>query len=32
MVQRVTAESGFPPFAMQVVDFEALYLKNYKKA
>ncbi|MDR2685434.1 MAG: protein-export chaperone SecB [Rickettsiales bacterium] len=25
LVLRVTAESGFPPFAMQSVDFEALY-------
>ena len=31
LVLRATAESGFPPFAMQVVDFEDLYQKNYKK-
>jgi preprotein translocase subunit SecB len=25
LVLRATAESGFPPFAMQIVDFEELY-------
>jgi len=25
LVTRLTAESGFPPFTMQIVDFEALY-------
>ncbi len=25
LITRLTAESGFPPFAMQPVDFEALY-------
>jgi len=32
MVLNATAESGFPPFQMQIVDFEALYKeKNGKK-
>ena len=32
LVVRLTAESGFPPFAMQPVDFQALYEeKNAKK-
>lgn len=31
MVLRLTAESGFPPFQMQVVDFEELYKEKNKK-
>ena len=31
MVTRVTAESGFPPFAMQPVDFQKLYDEKNKK-
>ncbi len=32
LVTRLTAESGFPPFAMQVVDFADLYEKRNQKA
>lgn len=28
LVTRMTAESGFPPFAMQLVDFEVMYEKK----
>ena len=31
LVLRLTAESGFPPFQMQTVDFEDMYKKNKDK-
>ena len=31
LVTRLTTESGFPPFAMQPVDFEALYEQRSKQ-
>jgi preprotein translocase subunit SecB len=31
LVLRATAESGFPPFQMQIVDFEELYKEKGKK-
>lgn len=32
LVTRLTAESGFPPFAMQQVDFASLYEQRQQKA
>ncbi len=32
LIVRLTAESGFPPFAMQPVDFEALYNQKQNAA
>jgi len=32
LVTRLTAESGFPPFAMQMVDFADLYEKRNQKS
>ncbi|MBN2780233.1 MAG: protein-export chaperone SecB [Alphaproteobacteria bacterium] len=31
MISRITSESGFPPFNMALVDFEAMYKERQKK-
>ncbi len=32
LILKLTAESGFPPFSMQPLDFEEMYEKNKKKS